>query len=501
MTLPEVPLDSRIGTTNGLRFHLERGFPHTGPIGSGTVHIVSGWWFHPTKRLRALSLALGEELHRLEHVQDLRLDVGSALATQDVEGVSLRSGFYGLVPLRPDLADRQAPVALRFDWTDGSAETCVVEHPTFVGHPHRRASTAGDVRGEGASLVICLTTYNPNLQALARQVDSIINQTFRDWVCVVSDDHSPEDVYRQVEAICGRDQRFRVSRNPTNLGFYRNYEAALEIALAIGPAFVALADQDDYWYPVKLERCLHAFDETTMLVYCDMRLARSSGEILSETYWFGRRNNFTDADVIFLANTVTGAASVFRGSLLEKILPFPDPIGDCFHDHWIACCALAAGRLAYVDEPLYEYVQHGSNVIGHCSFDEGSWTTSVKRAWQAFGAGSSPRDLVRHWAFQSMAVYAYEYRRLELFGRILRLRFERLPAARARAFSLTDGTWSSVWRLCAAHLRYRFTGATTGDAENRLALGYVLTKLANRAVKWRGRRIIRRIRAAQGLAS
>ena len=36
-----------------------------------------------------------------------------------------------------------------------------------------------------------------------------------------------------------------------------------------------------------------------------------------------------------------------------------------FHDHWLAVVAMARGEIAYVDEPLYDYVQHHDAVIGH----------------------------------------------------------------------------------------------------------------------------------------
>ena len=63
--------------------------------------------------------------------------------------------------------------------------------------------------------------------------------------------------------------------------------------------------------------------------------------------------------------TVTGAACMFRRELLSDALPFPPQFGHMFHDHWLAILALSRGRLGYVDRPLYDYVQHGGNVIGH----------------------------------------------------------------------------------------------------------------------------------------
>ena len=129
--------------------------------------------------------------------------------------------------------------------------------------------------------------------------------------------------------------------------------------------FVALADQDDDWHWNKLATLLAAFDKQTSLVYSDMRLVTAAGDCLSQTYWTTRQNNYTDLAALALVNTVTGAASMFRRDLLSHVLPFPDRPGDQYHDHWIALVATALGSIRYVDRPLYDYVQHSSNVIGH----------------------------------------------------------------------------------------------------------------------------------------
>src|SRR5262249_39039026 len=67
---------------------------------------------------------------------------------------------------------------------------------------------------------------------------------------------------------------------------------------------------------------------------------------------------------LVVANTVTGAASMFRRSLLPFLLPFPPAGAPAYHDHWIAGVALALGEIRFVSQPLYDYVQHDGNVTG-----------------------------------------------------------------------------------------------------------------------------------------
>ena len=56
---------------------------------------------------------------------------------------------------------------------------------------------------------------------------------------------------------------------------------------------------------------------------------------------------------------------MFRREVLDDALPFPPRLARAFHDHWIALVAMARGEFAYLDEPLYDYVQHERAVIGH----------------------------------------------------------------------------------------------------------------------------------------
>lgn len=212
-------------------------------------------------------------------------------------------------------------------------------------------------------IAICMATYNPDLARFQRQIDSLIAQTHRNWICIISDDGSDEEKSRDMKSILAADERLHFFRWPERVGFYRNFERGLELTPPEAE-FIALADQDDVWRPEKLIVSVDAFDAETFLVYSDMRIVREEGELISSTFWNNRRNNSTDLGALLLINCVPGAGAVFRRTLLNLILPFPQTSGHEFHDHWIAVVALAAGKLGFCREPLYDWIQHSSNVIG-----------------------------------------------------------------------------------------------------------------------------------------
>jgi glycosyltransferase involved in cell wall biosynthesis len=258
-----------------------------------------------------------------------------------------------------------------------------------------------------------MATFDPDPMLLERQIDSIREQTHEAWLCLISDDGSSEERFNRLRALTVDDPRFALSRSKERLGFYLNFERALKM-VPPGAAFVALADQDDRWYPEKLDTLLAACGDA-QLVYSDMRIVDEAGDVISDTFWRGRRNNYTNLASLLLANTVTGAASLFRRQLLDLALPFPPPIGDPFHDQWVASVALATGRIEYLDRPLYDYVQHGDAARGHDAAMR-KWDPRRLLSWR------DPRGDLRRIAAHGRRSYEANVRRIALAAETIEAR-------------------------------------------------------------------------------
>jgi glycosyltransferase involved in cell wall biosynthesis len=211
-------------------------------------------------------------------------------------------------------------------------------------------------------IAICMATFNPNLDLFQTQIESIRAQTDREWICLISDDCSEPEKFEAITETVAGDERFVLSRAEQHLSFYRNFERALRM-VPEQAEFVALSDQDDRWYPDKLEALRNAIGSTE-LVYSDVRRVDAKGRVRAETLWQGRRNNHTNLASLLISNTIVGAACLFRRRVIERALPFPDGPGWDFHDHWLALVAMALGEVACVDRPLYDYVQHPEAVLG-----------------------------------------------------------------------------------------------------------------------------------------
>ncbi len=319
-------------------------------------------------------------------------------------------------------------------------------------------------------IAICMATYEPPRELFARQIESIRAQTHGNWVCLISDDCSSAARWAEIEAELGGDPRFRLSRSPRRLGFYRNFERALAQAPAQAQ-FIALADQDDRWYPDKLATLLAAIGDAP-LVYSDARVIGEDGVLRADSYWTLRTNNHTDLLSLLVANSVTGAASLIRTDLLRHALPFPPAQFAHFHDHWLGLVALAVGEIRFVQRPLYDYVQHGEAALGHAAANR-----MLSRRSRLARLRSDPRERVRMWRLH----YFVDVARLTQVGRILELRVgaAMTPAKRRALHSFLRADESLValaglWRRGARELIGR---PETLGAEWMLAYAFTWRRL------------------------
>lgn len=484
---------------------IETGLPDVAYVGKGTAFVLKGYCFGLSSKVKELRLDIGGKERKISHTGETRQDVYLSYLGVDKYCFSLSSGFHENIYVTPEEVGEGKEVSIRVIFENGECLSRPVK--TISIKKYEDPSFAAGLRQpeKKLTLCICMATYEPDINSFSRQIKSICEQTFTNWICIINDDCSSAETYAKIKQICKDDSRIYLYRNETNTGFYRNYEISLS-RVPDDIEFVAFADQDDYWYPEKISKTMVLFDGGTMLVYTDMRIVTNDGETIADTYWYNRKNNYADLSVLLLANTVTGAASIFRTDLLKDILPFPQKLGDSFHDHWIACVALAKGEIKYLDEATYDYIQYSSNVIGHCDFERKSgkdriksilkWVQTIaKGIWKRIRDIKSRANIKRDVIAlrdRLLAIHNYEYRRLELISMILVKRVGGEQKKLKRIRGLLAENWRSMYELLKEHIYIYRRGHTTNDVELRLLASSLVNKLDKVAMRLLRRYLLRR---------
>lgn len=210
---------------------------------------------------------------------------------------------------------------------------------------------------------VCIATHNGE-KYIKEQLDSILCQLSTEDEVVISDDGSTDKTIDVILSL--RDSRIQLYQyHQTAKGKVSHYYVGKNFENALKQAkgdYIFLADQDDFWMPNKVEKCLEALKTHTLVVH---RAEICDGE-LNPTGRLMYKDEFVFKNYLALrVGKYFGCTTAFRKELLRWILPFPSEL--ILHDQWIGCMAELTGNVYYEREPLLKYRVHGNNTSGGAS--------------------------------------------------------------------------------------------------------------------------------------
>lgn len=234
---------------------------------------------------------------------------------------------------------------------------------------------------------VAMCTYNGE-RFVRAQLASIAKQTRLPDELVVCDDKSSDHTVAILHEFAHSVSfPVKIFENQRNIGYAANFEAAIRRCDA---DLIALADQDDDWYPTRLERSeleLNTHPKAG-LVFSDADLIDEHDHLLGQTLWHRlgflgkRKGDLQSGRFIVLAKHrfVTGATVMLRATLRDRCLP----IGPGWiHDEWIVMIAAALSELRPIEQPLIRYRIHASQQVGFSNKLEqrARGTTRAERHW------------------------------------------------------------------------------------------------------------------------
>jgi hypothetical protein len=224
---------------------------------------------------------------------------------------------------------------------------------------------------ENPRVGIALAVYKPAIAQFIEQLGSIRSQTYSNWFCVLTLDSPLAELKGESDlSSFFTDKRFLWSENSARLGFKNNFKHAIELALDHEAEMIACSDQDDVWYPEKLEKCVITLKTKAPLsvVHSDMDLL-VQGKKLTQSAWEIERRGVDNATPgsLILRNVATGASMLMDAELPRKYPIIPAEID--FHDYWYALAASFHGGVHPIHERLYSYRQHDLNVVGVVAYE------------------------------------------------------------------------------------------------------------------------------------
>ena len=200
-----------------------------------------------------------------------------------------------------------------------------------------------------------------------RQLQSIFDQTHQNFIIFISDDNSKDNFSIEKLNINERNKKkIRVGFRNKNIGYAKNFLSAL-VSINDYFDYYAFSDQDDIWYPQKLEKAIKSLEKypeyQANLYGSRTELIGKSEEIkLGKSIEFKKSPSFQNA---LTQNIFGGNTMVFNRTAYDLISSSKINQKIIAHDWWCYQIISGAGGNVFYDKNIYlKYRQHNNNLIG-----------------------------------------------------------------------------------------------------------------------------------------
>lgn len=223
------------------------------------------------------------------------------------------------------------------------------------------------------TVAICMATYN-GAAYLSEQIESILKQSYSDWVLFISDDGSSDGTKEITDEYVKRFPEKIISlekKNNAKKGAKANFAFVLENAKKSGDfGYFMFSDQDDVWLPDKIKitmermKKLETEKNCPVLIHTDLKVTDGKLNVIGESFirYRALKPEVKDLSHLLAQNNATGCTMMWNRAL-NDIISLEDD-GIVMHDWWMVLVACCFGTIDFVDEPTILYRQHENNVVG-----------------------------------------------------------------------------------------------------------------------------------------
>ena len=210
---------------------------------------------------------------------------------------------------------------------------------------------------EDKKVAILISTYNGE-KYLKEQLDSLLNQTYKNIDIYIRDDNSKDTTIKIIQDYMKNKSNIKLIKGK-NLGFVRSFFELLKNAEEAD--YYAYCDQDDVWMEDKIQRAvdsLSKLDENKPNLYFS-------------------NSDYYDGEMNFVAHGDPKKVYNFRNSLVECVsqgmtmcinkkardyIVDNIPQNCVFHDWWTYMICAGMGNIFYDEKPLVKYRRHTKSV-------------------------------------------------------------------------------------------------------------------------------------------
>ncbi|MEP1307183.1 MAG: glycosyltransferase [Balneola sp.] len=210
-------------------------------------------------------------------------------------------------------------------------------------------------------LVSVITPVYNGAEFLDRSIKSVLAQNYTNWELILIDDKSKDNSIQKIQSYAV-DHRIKLLKNESNSGISATRNKGIEEAEG---EYIALLDQDDEWFPEKLERQVEQFkklDQSYGLVYSNLEVRFENGSVVDQKKEIAPAPDIQkNLELMLLTNLISSPTVLIRKTVLDDVGTFDPAIlwGGDDYDLWIRIAQ--SYKFSYIDKVLCIRYEHQKN--------------------------------------------------------------------------------------------------------------------------------------------
>lgn len=212
-----------------------------------------------------------------------------------------------------------------------------------------------------ADVVVLMATYNGE-RYLREQINSILDQDYKNFLLVIRDDGSKDNTIKIIDSY--KDKRIIKLVNNTNQhGQLSNFAELFKFACdKIKFKYLMFSDQDDVWYSTKISssvQFIESLDSNDVghVVYTNYDIYNNLTNETREAYTSSLKVSFNK---VFVQNWLMGCTMIMDQQFAKTLGNIPFGVEN--HDYWISIVSSLNNSTFYLNKKTMSHRLHSLNV-------------------------------------------------------------------------------------------------------------------------------------------
>lgn len=195
---------------------------------------------------------------------------------------------------------------------------------------------------------IVLPTYNGE-RYIRESIDSILNQTYKDWELIIVNDCSTDNTINIIEEYAEKDKRIKIINNKKNEKLPKSLNIGFREAVG---EYLTWTSDDNAYLDRALEEMVKFLEQNSkyQMVCAQMDFVDKNGNFMYKHVEY--------SDLLMFYNDCVGACFMYRNKVLREVGEY-DTEKFCIEDYeyWMRIIK-KYGSIGFLKETLYKYRKH-----------------------------------------------------------------------------------------------------------------------------------------------